>query len=271
VTSRALLAVFDSVYVIALAVWIGTVCYFSLGLAPVIFKVLGAESGSKLVRAIFPQYYLWGAIAGAVALPAYVAGPLCYHEYRGPMVGVQALAIISGILIMLYGGNSLAPAIKQAIEGGDASHERLERLHRRAVGLNVLVLFVGLALLVGFATRPAPRTAGIIEMSPAERARYEAAVSRVILDVEAKYGMRPPRVRDPAEPAGPDRLFDAETIKEIESYYAQKRQRDDDRARRRRIPDPSLRSVGAVEQEAPPARSVPRSGSPAGSGEPPAD
>ena len=72
------------------------------------------ESASKLVRAIFPRYYLGGAISGAVALPAFVAGPLCYREYRGAMVGVQALAIIFGILLMLYGANSLTPAIGEA-------------------------------------------------------------------------------------------------------------------------------------------------------------
>ena len=155
-TSRYLLAVFDSVYVIALATWVGSSLFFSLGMAPIIFKVLGVETGGKLVRAVFPRYYLWGAVSGAVALPAFVAGPLCYHEYRGTMVGVQALAIISGILIMLYGGNSLTPAINQARDGGPSSHERFERLHRRAVRLNVIVMVLGLLLLVGFATRPAP-------------------------------------------------------------------------------------------------------------------
>ena len=40
-----------------------------------------------------------------------MAGPLCFHEYRGAIVGVQALAIIFAILLMLYGGNSLTPAI----------------------------------------------------------------------------------------------------------------------------------------------------------------
>ncbi|MFI5460323.1 MAG: DUF4149 domain-containing protein [Isosphaerales bacterium] len=266
-TSRYLLAVFDSVYVVALAAWVGSSLFFSFGLAPIIFKVLGAETGGKFVRAVFPRYYLWGAISGSVALPAFVAGPLCYHEYRGTMVGVQALAIISGILIMLYGGNSLTPAINQAREGGPSSHERCERLHRRAVRLNVIVMFVGLSLLVGFATRPAPRTSGIIEMTPAERVRYDAAINRVIHDVEAKYGMRPPRVLEPGETTSPDPLIDLGTIEEIESYYARKHQRDEDRARRRRSAEPASRPGTAVQPAPPPNRSVPQSRPPASSGE----
>ena len=38
-------------------------------------------------------------------------------------------------------------------------------------------------------------------MTPAERVRYDAAINRVIQDVEAKYGMRPPRVPEPGEAA----------------------------------------------------------------------
>src|SRR5205814_5897216 len=131
----------------------------------------------KFVRALFPRYYLWGTIAGSIALPAFVAGPLCFPEYRGPRVGVQAAALLACILVMLYAGNSLVPAINRARDAGPSGHERFVRLHRRSVGLNSLVAIVGLGLLVAFATRPLPRTRGIVEMTPVERARYDAAVS----------------------------------------------------------------------------------------------
>ena len=91
-SARFLLGIFDSVYVIALTAWVGSILFFSFGVAPVIFKVLGSENGSKFVRALFPTYYAWGAIAGAIALPAFVAVPLCYPEYRGGAVAIQSLA-----------------------------------------------------------------------------------------------------------------------------------------------------------------------------------
>ncbi len=109
-TARQLLTLFDSVYLAALSAWIGGAIFLTFGLAPILFKTVGAESALALVRAIYPRYYLGAAIAGAVALAAFVAGPLCYHEYRGAMVGVQALAIIFAILLMLYGANSLTRA-----------------------------------------------------------------------------------------------------------------------------------------------------------------
>ena len=153
-----------------------------------------SEPALALVRAVYPRYYSGGAISGAVALASFVAGPLCYHEYRGAMVGVQALAIICVILLMLYGGNALTPAICTGGRDGALNPAQLERLQRRAVGLNVLVLLVGLSLLVAHAARPAPTTSGIIELTPQERARYDAAVNQ-------GYRGRGNQVRFPASAA----------------------------------------------------------------------
>src|SRR4051812_50030011 len=127
VSARFLLGFFDSVYVIALTAWVGSILFFSFAVAPVIFTVLSPEAGSKFVRALFPRYYAWGAISGAVALPAYVAVPLCFPEFRGPRVGVQALTILAGILIMLYAGNSLTPAINAPRDAGPAGQRRVDR------------------------------------------------------------------------------------------------------------------------------------------------
>jgi hypothetical protein len=235
-SARFLLAVFDSVYLVALTAWVGSILFFSFGESPIIFRVLGEQNGGKYVRALFPRYYLWGAISGAIALPAYVAGPLCFQEFRGPVVGVQAMVILAGILTMLYGGNSLTPAINQARDAGPSGRERFKRLHRRAVTLNAIVLVLGLGLLIAFATRRPPRTSGIVEMTPQERVRYDAAVNRVIEDVEVKYGLRPPPALRPGDPERRDPLIDDATVAEIESFYARKRLRDLARTGRDSVP-----------------------------------
>jgi hypothetical protein len=229
-TARQLLTFFDSVYLAALSAWIGGAIFFTFGLAPILFKTVGAESGLALIRAIYPRYYVGAAIFGAVALAAFVAGPLCYHEYRGAMTGVQALAIILAILLMLYGGNSLTPAICAAGRDGASSRSQFEHLQRRAAGLNLFALVIGLSLLVAYVVRPVPKTSGIVELTPRERARYDAAINRVIEDVEVRYGMRPPRPQGSVENAATDPLIDAKTVQEIESYYAKKRLRDQARA-----------------------------------------
>ncbi|MGP0065985.1 MAG: DUF4149 domain-containing protein [Isosphaeraceae bacterium] len=218
-SARFLLTVFDSVYLVSLTAWVGSILFFSFAIAPIIFNVLGAESGAKFVRALFPRYYLWGAVSGSLALPAFVAGPLCFREYRGIGVAVQSMAILASILIMLYGANSLVPEINRARDAGPAGHDRFVRLHRRSVWLNSVVLIVGIGLLVSFAARPVPRSAGIVELTPTERAGYDAAVSRIIEDVEVRHGLRPKRVPDAGETPKSGPRIDDEVVKEIESYY----------------------------------------------------
>src|SRR3954463_7827845 len=101
--------------------------FFSFIVAPAIFRVLGPEAGSRFVQALLPRYYMWGATAGAVALPACVAAPLCFPEYRGTGVGIQAMVILSCILITLYAGNSLTPAIGAARDAGTEGNELFKR------------------------------------------------------------------------------------------------------------------------------------------------
>lgn len=179
-TARTLLVVFDAVYLLALAAWVGGIAFFSFGVAPIIFKVLGKEVAAKFVRALFPRYYAWGAIAGALALPACMGGPLCFPEYRGIWVGAQALVILLGILIMFYCGQTLTPAINAARDAGPDGQGRFDRLHRRSVRLNALALLLGVGLLAAFAARRLPTSPGIVEESPQERARRAAALQEQI-------------------------------------------------------------------------------------------
>ncbi|APW64190.1 DUF4149 domain-containing protein [Paludisphaera borealis] len=196
-SAHFLLGIFDSIYLLALAAWTGEILFFSFAVAPIVFSTLGVETGERFVRALFPRYYAWGATAGAIALPAFIAGPLCYPEFRGPRIGVQAMLILGAILLTLYSGNSLTPAINAARDEGPSGDARFRRLHFRSVVLNVLVLVVGIGLLVAFANRPAPRTSGIIEPSPVERVQREANAAHQAEPVDERGEPREPREDSP--------------------------------------------------------------------------
>jgi hypothetical protein len=265
-SAHFLLAVFDSVYVLALTAWVGSILFFSFAVAPIVFSALGEQTGGGFLRAIFPRYYLWGAIAGAIALPAFVAGPLCFPEFRGPMVGIQAMAILAGVLAMLYAGNALTPEINAARDAGPAGRLRFQQLHRRAVRLNAAVLFVGLALLVAFAIRRSPTRSGLVELTPAEQIQYDSAINRLIEDVEAKNGLRPPRVREPGLSAADRRLVDDETVREIESIYERKRLRDRARAERGPTGPPAPGPASVLPHPDPPSSTEPNPRQPPSTG-----
>jgi hypothetical protein len=229
VSARFLMAVFDSIYVITLAGWIGSALFLSFGVFPLVLKHVPEEQAQKLVSSLLPRYGLWGAICGALALTSMVAVPLCFPEYRGATVGVQALAIIGCILIALYAGNSLTPTGSGGRVSSPLSHSRFLQVCRRASVLIAAVAVTGIALLTAFATRAAPKTPGIVELTPDEQVRYDEAIGRVIEQVEVKYGFRQPSPARPGEPSQTSPLIDAETVREIEAYYAEKRRKEDAR------------------------------------------
>lgn len=225
-SARFLMGVFDSVYLVALAAWVGGVFFFSFVVAPVVLRVLSAQEAAKFVRALFPRYHMALAVAGAAALPAFVAVPLSYPEYRGPIIAAQALVILSCILMMLYAANSLTPAIIAAVDSGPAGRERSRRLHHRSLLLNSIVLAAGVGLLIAHATRPVPRTSGLRQLSPAETARFDAELGALIERMEIKYGFRPGSTQPDEINPPPGRVIDPEMVKELEGYYERKRQRE---------------------------------------------
>jgi len=240
------MALFDSIYLVTLAGWIGSALFLWSGVIPLFFEQLEEAQAEKLLRALLARYSLWGAICGALALSSMVAVPLCYPEFRGRRVGVQAMAIISCIAITLYVGNSLTSK-PNAGGAGPARHGWHLPAYGRASFLGAVVAVTGLVLLVAFATRTAPKTSGIVELTPTERARYDAAISRVIEQIEIKYGFRQPSPRKSAEPIAAEPVIDAETVKEIESYYAEKRRKEDARRGSSGALNPARRTTGPAD------------------------
>jgi uncharacterized membrane protein len=225
VSARFLLRIFDSAYLLALTAWIGSLFSYLLVLTPVVAKLLSAEDARTLQNALLRRCFTWGSMAGAIALPAFVAVPLSFPEYRGPGIAIQSVILLACILVMLYGANSLAPAMNNVRKPGPAEIERFRQLHRRSLVLGASVLAAVFGLLIAHANRPVARTSGLPQLTAAEQARFDAELGPIIEQVETKYGFRAgPQAGETA--VSPGRSLDQEAIKEIESYYEQKRQRE---------------------------------------------
>jgi uncharacterized membrane protein len=232
VQARLLLKIFDSVYLFSLATWVGSILFFSFGIAPIIFKVLDANSAAKFVRALFPRYYAWGVVSSGIALPAFLAVPLAFPELRGPMVAVQAMIILASLIIFMHCGQSLTPQINAARDAGPEGKEKFDRLHKLSVKLNAIALVLGIVCLVMFATRAIPKTDGIVEMTPTERLQYESQFQRTF-----EQAIKDGKSTSPAQTTDTRFPFDDAARKETEEFAKKYRDKE-----QKRLAKPELKN-----------------------------
>jgi len=141
------------VYLISLAMWVGSLMFFSFVIAPTVFKVLKPEDAAKLQRAIFPKYYLVGIICACVGIVC--VGLLLWERAFGKWPGVLSLLLIAGMgMTDFWLRQSVVPHMAEireqraaAKEPDPAIEDEWKSLHRLSVQLNVAVLLCGFVLV----------------------------------------------------------------------------------------------------------------------------
>lgn len=203
--ARLLLIVFDAAYLIAMTAWVGGLMFSRFNQAGQLSKTLDPDSAARLSRTLTPAAYSWGMNWAAIALASLVCGRLTHQEYRGASVLLQALPLVAVILSMVHGSQSLSPGLARAIAAGPSGTERLQRLQRQRGFLDGVNLVIGLALLIAFAARPAPKTPGIIEPTPVQRTIIEQnALSRNRRNAQTAQPNAAPNGAHPAPGAAPE-------------------------------------------------------------------
>ena len=95
------------VHLIALALWVGSVVFFSFIVAPGIFGAVPNQEAGRVIGTIFPRYYLLGSVAGVVVVVT--AGALQWlgnGDWRLSlglttiMLGFALLAVATALLAM---------------------------------------------------------------------------------------------------------------------------------------------------------------------------
>lgn len=121
---------------LAWALWLGSIVFFSFVVAPTAFAALGREDTTRLLRLLFPRYYLFGLICGGSAL-------LLCLVFRADLR--ITLPIGASFIVVAYARQQLLPAIEAARNSEDT--EQFATLHRLSVQLNLVVM--ALLLLAG--------------------------------------------------------------------------------------------------------------------------
>jgi hypothetical protein len=136
------------VFVMAVAVWLGTVVCFSFVVLPTIHRVSAPGDASRLLRQLFPRYHIAGIACGFVALSA-----VSFARSVGlpvPEALRLALPVAGGLLCSLASQYVLLPRLR-AIPSRD--DERYLRLHAISSMLNSTVLALLLLAVAGAVLR----------------------------------------------------------------------------------------------------------------------
>jgi hypothetical protein len=126
------------------AVLLGSMVFFSAVVAPLIFTRLEMDAAGRLVRAIFPWYYLLIMVcAGVGGLGLLAALPL------------NALLLLAVAASATYCRQLLMPQINtfrdRDLDGDKQAGQVFNRLHRRSEVINVLQVLAVLAVFLHLA------------------------------------------------------------------------------------------------------------------------
>ncbi len=140
---------------LAVSLWLGAMAFFAFFVAPAAFTTLEREAAGRFVGAVFPRYYLAGAVLGGLALAACI-GRAIQSGWRAWDWLPLALLLLM-LALTIYAWAVVLPAAHAAHEamrqvGGDATL-RFARLHRLSAILNGTVMIAGAVLLVVEAMR----------------------------------------------------------------------------------------------------------------------
>jgi hypothetical protein len=136
------------VFVMAVAIWLGTVVCFSFVVLPTIHRVSAPGDATRLLRRLFPRYYVAGIVCGFVALAA-----VSFAGRGGlpvPEALRLALPVAGGLLCSLVSQFVLLPRLRALPSRDD---ERYLRLHTLSSMLNSTILALLLLAVAGAVMR----------------------------------------------------------------------------------------------------------------------
>lgn len=124
-----------------LAALTGSMFFFTVVVAPAVFRALPVDPAGKFLRVMFPRYYAWGM---TVALLSVIPASMIHWA-----LGVLSIIVT---LLFVYSRQVLMPKINQArdarVREETDSDLSFERLHRLSVIVNSVQLMTLIGIIV---------------------------------------------------------------------------------------------------------------------------
>src|SRR5260370_11122635 len=108
-----------SIYLIALACWLGGIVFFSFFTTRIVFASLPRPEAGVAIRALFPQYYLLGYVAGTISLVL----AIYITAVRTPRLwwGVTTFVLAIALGLTFYAGTVIRPRVEAILAGTEAA------------------------------------------------------------------------------------------------------------------------------------------------------
>ncbi len=149
------------IYLFVLAIWMGTMVYFSFFATPEIFRAFPRDMAGRIVGALFPAYYKIGMLSGFVL---FITSLYLSLLAKTRIAWASTLLVTVMFILTLYGGLILHPEVKAVkarmhqitAESPEYQivHSRFRKLHGRSMLINVIVLITGAGALLLFGVGP---------------------------------------------------------------------------------------------------------------------
>ena len=134
---------------IAAGTWVGAIVFQSAVVAPAVFVDLDEAAARSFLRTLFPRFFRFGLICGALML----AGLVGYGAATDWSRTLVLLAAGTGTMIVLEAISlAMVPRINAARDAGDVGRADFARLHRTSILLTVTILVLGVLILAVFGT-----------------------------------------------------------------------------------------------------------------------
>ena len=115
--------------------------FYSFGIAFNVHRTLDKENAGKLLRKLFPLYFLWGIIISILAEIILL--------YQGLSLKALFMAIV--VIGFLYSRQVLVPLLNKnrdmANEGNSEAKKTFSSLHFRSVSINIIQMILLIAIL----------------------------------------------------------------------------------------------------------------------------
>ena len=116
--------------------------FYSFGIAFNVHKTLDKENAGKLLRKLFPLYFLWGIVISIIAEVIFL--------YKGLSLKALFMAIVA--IGFLYSRQVLVPQLNKnrdlASDGNPDAKKTFSSLHFRSVSINIIQMVLLILILI---------------------------------------------------------------------------------------------------------------------------